>query len=78
MAAKRKTKRKAPKRRKAPVGKACRNAQKVVTRRKNDYKKALNKIKSLKKQTRLAEKTANKKRKAVIEAQNRARKICRG
>ncbi len=78
-----KSRRKVPKRkstskRRKPVGKACRNANMVVTRRKRDYKKALAKIKSLKKAVRLAEKSATKKRNEVIRVQKRAKTICSG
>ncbi len=84
MAGKKKTKRrKAPKRkstskRRKPVGKACRNANMTVTRRKHDHKKALAKIKSLKKSLCLAEKSATKKRDEVLKAQKRAKDICSG
>ena len=61
-----------------PVGKACRNANMVVTKRKRDHKKALAKIKSLKKQLRLAEKSATKKRNEVLKAQKRAKAVCSG
>jgi len=80
-----KTKRKAPKRKSAakakrrkPVGKACRNANMVVTRRKRDHTKALAKIKGLKKAVRLAEKSANKRKAEVLKAQKRAKMICSG
>jgi len=43
------TKRKSTSKRRKPVGKACRNANMVVTRRKRDHTKALAKIKSRKK-----------------------------
>ena len=79
-----KTKRKAPKRKSAkskrrkPVGRACRNANMVITRRKRDYKKALAKVKSLKKAVRLAEKSTTKKKNEVLMAQKRAKMICSG
>ncbi len=82
--AKKKTKRKAPKRktsrtkRRKPVGKACRNANMTVTNRKRDHKKALAKIRSLKNQLRLAEKSATKKRNEVLKAQKIAKAICSG
>jgi len=83
--ARKKSRRKAPKRktssrtkRRKPVGKACRNANMTVTRRKRDHKKALAKIKSLKKSLRLAEKSATKKRNEVLKAQKRAKTICSG
>ena len=80
--AKKKSRRKAPKRktgkRRKPVGKACSRANMTVTRRKRDHIKALAKIKSLKKQIRLAEKSATKKRNEVQRAQKRAKSICSG
>jgi len=82
--AKKKSRRKAPKRkssktkRRKPVGKACRNANMTVTRRKRDHKKALAKIKSLKNQLRLAERSATKKRNEVLKAQKRTKAICSG
>ena len=84
MVKKKSKRRKAPKRktsrtkRRKPVGKACRNANMTVTRRKRDHKKTLNKIQSLKKQLRLAEKSATKKRNEVLRAQKRAKAICSG
>jgi len=50
----------------------------VVTRRKRDHKKALAKIKGLKKAVRLAEKSARKKKAEVLKAQKRAKIICGG
>ncbi|MCH8916285.1 MAG: hypothetical protein IIA82_10670 [Thaumarchaeota archaeon] len=50
----------------------------TVTRRKRDHKKALAKIKSLKKAVRLAEKSATKKKNEVLKAQKRAKIICSG
>ncbi len=82
--AKKKTKRKAPKRktsrtkRRKPVGKACRRANMTVTKRKRDHKKALFKIRSLKKQLRLAEKSSTKMRNEVLRAEKRAKIICSG
>ena len=86
MVGKKKTKRrrKAPKKkasrtkRQKSVGKACRNVNNVVTKRKHDHKKALAKIKSLKNQLRLAERSATKKRNEVLKAQKRAKAICSG
>jgi len=72
------TKRKSTSKRRKPVGKACRNANMVVTRRKRDHTKALAKIKSLKKAVRLAEKSDTKKRNEVLKAQKRAKTICSG
>lgn len=66
------------KKRAKPKGAACRRAEKVVTNRKRDYQKALTKIKSLKKATKLAEKSANKRHAELVKAQNRAKAICRG
>lgn len=78
MAKKKSKRRKASKRRKPVIGKACRRANMTVTRRKRDYIKALAKIKSLKKLLNLAESSATKKRNEVLKAQKRAKAICSG
>ncbi len=65
-----------PSKRRKPAGRACRNANMTVTRRKRDHAKALAKIKSLKKQTRLAEKSATRKKNEVLNAQKRAKLLC--